>query len=159
MAENLVIGLGNLVLCDDAIGPLAVRAVKKNLGEQDHGIDFKECYACGIDMLLELVGYKRVLIVDSIEQSGQPPGSCLEFALDDLQVLGYQGFVNTHGLNLPTLWELGRRLGFDMPDECCLLGISVVDCSRFSESLSGELQSCFSDVVEKIQDKIFSWDH
>lgn len=158
MVNNLVIGLGNLVLCDDAVGPLAVRAVKENLGARGNSIDFKECYASGIDMLFELAGYKRVLIVDSIEQSEQAPGSCLELVLDDLKGLADQGFVNTHGLNLPTLWELGGRLGFDMPEECRLLAIAVTDNKQFSETLSGELQLCFPDIVKKIQHKILSWD-
>jgi hydrogenase maturation protease len=85
MADILVIGMGNLLLGDDAVGPLAVRELSRRLVEYSPVIRFIENYTCGLDLLVEISGYNRVLIIDSLESDKENPGKCIEFSLDELK--------------------------------------------------------------------------
>lgn len=155
---NLIMGMGNLILGDDAVGPLVVRKLEEELDREKAGLfDFKENYSCGIDLLHEIHGYHKAVIIDSIETDRYRPGHCLEFSLNDLKCIRYDRFVNSHGLNLPTLWELGAKLGFDMPDDCMIYGIAVNTCDRFSEHLSDTLDDLFDDIVTMIKKKVLLW--
>ena len=123
MKKLLIIGLGNLILGDDAVGPLAVRELENELSLYANRIDFKENYSCGIDMLEELDGYKDVIIIDSFESDSLENGTFLTFDIDDINYSKFDRFVTTHGLTIPILWELGKKLDLNMPAKCTIYGI------------------------------------
>ena len=94
MSKDLVIGIGNLVLSDDAIGPLLVRDLMKDM-HINKNIDYKENYSTGLDLLEEIIGYERVIIIDCIKNEEYEPGTCLLFNIDGLDSLKYDVFVDT----------------------------------------------------------------
>ncbi len=154
MADILVIGMGNLILGDDAVGPLVVRELSRRLSEYSPVIRFIENYTCGLDLLNEIDGYRTVLIIDSLESYKENPGECLEFTLDELKDLEYGGFAGSHSLNLPLLWELGTRLKMEVPSSCFIYGIVIDNSYEFSEELSDTIKSSFNDTVTGIEKKL-----
>ena len=153
MKNFLIIGLGNLILGDDAVGPLAVRELKNELSTYADRIDFKENYSCGIDMLEELTCYENVIIIDSLESDSLENGTFLTFDIDDINFTGFDRFVTTHGLTIPILWELGKKLDFNMPGKCTIYGIITQKNLTFSEELSEELNSSFKIIINNIKEK------
>ena len=69
--RTLVLGLGNEYAGDDAIGVLAVRALR---GELAKGADVVESAASGLALLEVFAGYDRAVIADSIRTGPQPGG-------------------------------------------------------------------------------------
>lgn len=154
MADILVIGIGNLILGDDAVGPLAVRELSQRLTEYSHQIHFIENYTCGLELLENISSYKTVLIIDSLENDKQNPGVCFEFSLDELKKIEYGSFVSSHGLNLPLLWELGKKLQMKMPADCIIYGIVIISSFEFSHNLSHAILSSFNNTVTSIEKKL-----
>jgi hydrogenase maturation protease len=157
MNDNLVIGVGNPILADDAVGPLAVENLQKLFKKRSKNIDFKINYSGGFDLLLEMIGYRRVLVIDSIQYRDDKPGSFIFLTLNDLRELKFGSFLNTHGLDFASLWDLGKKLNLEMPSECLLCGIAAKDCEKFSENLSQEVQARFPEIISNLKVRIARW--
>lgn len=154
----LVIGLGNTLLCDDAAGPLAVRRAKATLQKKfGTRVDFMENDSSGFDLLFEMAGYGKVLLIDSMLTQKQDPGTCLVFNLADLNPVPANGYVNSHGISLPALIEAGRLFGYQMPDECLILGIEVLDVTTFSLEMTEPVSAGLDSVTAKIEDTLLTW--
>ena len=78
----LVLGLGNDILGDDAVGLLAARRLRALLPES---VDVVESRGAGLDLLDLLEGYDRALLLDAIMTGKHPPGTILEFSADDFR--------------------------------------------------------------------------
>ena len=68
-----VIGLGNTLLQDDAIGVHTIEAIKARYGFEPQ-IDLLDGGTAGLDLLPLIEHYEKVLFVDAVE-AGEPPGA------------------------------------------------------------------------------------
>ena len=69
----LVLGLGNPILGDDAVGIFVAREIKRLAGERT-GVTVKEASVGGFDLLDLLEGYRGAVIIDAIKTAGGRPG-------------------------------------------------------------------------------------
>ncbi len=157
MSSYVVIGLGNLLLCDDTIGPLVVRNVEKRIEHLRHMVDIEENDSGGLDLLDLVADHRRVVIVDSIVTGTAPPGTIHRFSPDVFHHYRAETPCSLHGLNLPTLFEMGRRLGYDLPEEIVIFGIEASDVHTFSETPTTSVKAALDDVGDKIMELIDSW--
>ena len=66
----LLVGLGNPIMGDDAVGIHVVRMLKdRNRGRAD--LEFKELSLGGLGLVEEILGYERVFIIDSVASTGR----------------------------------------------------------------------------------------
>jgi hydrogenase maturation protease len=117
--RTLVLGLGNELLADDAVGLLAARALKR---EFDGHIDVIESSESGLALLDHLVGYDRAIILDAIRTGRCPAGEILEYTVDDLR---HVAAPSPHYAGIPELLELARRLGLDFPADLRIIAIEA----------------------------------
>ena len=159
IANTAIIGIGNPLLTDDALGLMVVNSIQKTMtSEYAPGtscfIQFKENYSGGMDLLDEMIGYKRVVIIDSLETDEYEPGTCLCFNLDNLDNFTP---ATSHGLTLQGLWEIGEKLDLSLPEECLIIGIVAFDCHSFKENLSNPLRILFNSITEDVKRIIEQW--
>ena len=82
----LLLGLGNEVLTDDAIGLEAVRAAQSHfVGHQS--VDVRETTEMGLALLDFIEGYRALILVDSIQTGRVPPGTIHEVDTETLSRL------------------------------------------------------------------------
>lgn len=153
----LILGVGNTILSDDAVGPLLVRRLRRLMGRRGRGIDFRENHSAGIDLLHEISGYDRVLIVDSLPAGEHAPGSCRFLRHEDIGGGIRRGSVFAHGLDLPALIELGRMLGFPLPDQIRICAVAVSDTRTFGELPTPPVLEAFPRILEELENYIESW--
>lgn len=155
---NLIIGLGNLLMHEDALAPYIVRKIEEEMGDTLHSdIDFKENYSGGVEMLQELLGYEKVIIVDSIEAKDYEPGTCVAFDINELEEIHYEDFGNTHGLNLSKLWNFGEKLGYKLPEECCIYSIVGNDVHDIKQYFPGNASKILNSITNQIEEKAHTW--
>lgn len=154
----LVVGLGNTLLCDDGAGPVAARMAKERLHEKfGERIDYIENDSGGFDLLFEMMGYDKVIIIDSMMTNTYEPGTCLVLNLEEVNPSAANGYVNSHGISLPALIEAGRLFGYHMPAECIVLGIEVLDVTTFSLEMTEPVLTGMNTVIMKLEDILLSW--
>ena len=156
----LVIGLGNSVLRDDAVGVRLARDFRWRwecaLAPDDPRggrIDLRfveECSVGGLTLVEQLVGYDRVLVLDSTRTPGGRPGDWCSFTASALRSTMNLGSI--HDANFATALELGRRSGLVLPpdEQIVIFGVEIEDNLTFSERMSDALENSYPEYSEAI---------
>ena len=141
----LVLGLGNDILTDDAVGLMVARRLS-TLWAGHPLVEVKETMEMGLALLDFIVGYREVLIVDSIQTGRVPPGTLHELDAASLRTLT----GNTpHFLGVGETLALGRQLGLEMPVRVRILAIEVEDPFTLGTALTPTLERALPWAVER----------
>jgi hydrogenase maturation protease len=146
-SSTLVLGLGNDILTDDAVGLAVVRALRSRLKDLPD-VTLVECMEMGIALLDHITGYRNLVLVDSVQTGRQPPGHLHEVSPGDLSVLPR---VTPHFLGIGETLRLGRQLDIPMPEEVRIFAIEVEDPFTLGEALSPSLQSALPAIIDRIE--------
>ena len=130
-AGVLVLGLGNDLLGDDAVGLHVARAVRERLAGIA-GCAVRETIEMGLALLDEIAGCEHLLLVDSIE-TGAAPGHVHEFDAASLSPLRT---ATPHFVGIAETLALGRVLGLSMPRDVRIFAIEVRAAYTVCEALS-----------------------
>ncbi len=147
MTGTVVIGLGNPILGDDAVGLRVARALKAELAGVA-GVVIKELHAGGLRVMDAVAGFERAVIVDAMRTGALRPG-CVR-RLEVGQLGQARNLASTHDTNLPTALALGRMLGLPMPREVTIFGIEALDVETFGEELSADVRRSVPEAVRLI---------
>jgi len=142
--KTLVIGVGNLLRCDDGVG---IHVVNR-LNEVAPYIDTLDVALGSIEILEAMKNRDRVFIVDAIQAGGEPG------AIYRVNLSGGEEpprITHSHGVDLLTTLKLGDSLfPGQMPREIVLLAVEAEDVTTLSESCTSKVQAAVEKVVEII---------
>lgn len=145
-ATTVILGLGNPIRSDDAAGIEAARL----LAEDPPGaVDVKTSVRGGLDLIDLLSGYERAVIIDCIVAPGGEHGRVRRLSLSDIE---RDRALDTHGLALPDMFALARRLGIPMPSEVVIFGIEASDAVTLSERLTEPVRSALPQLLRQVRD-------
>lgn len=146
-----VLGLGNLMRADDAVGMLALERLRadprfpQSIAAIDGG-------TLGLDLLHPLHGVTHLLAIDAIE-AGASPGTLLRFsgsAVDDLPIgrsVHLLGFADLLG---------AMRLTGSAPREIVVLGVQP-HVIGWGTELTPHVEAALPDLLEAVLDQIAEW--
>jgi hydrogenase maturation protease len=153
--KTLLLGMGNPILTDDAVGVRLARDLGAHLsGFPDLDV-VEECPVGGLDLIDVLRGYQRAIVLDSIETVGGVPGTWHGFTAEALRETVH--LTNVHDANFATALELGRRLGVPLPEsrDIHVFAVEVEDDVTFSERMSPALErafpACAAAILARVQ--------
>jgi hydrogenase maturation protease len=149
--RTVVLGMGNPILSDDAIGIQLATVLKPQL-EGIPGVDVvEECCVGGLNLLDVIEGYDRLVALDSIKTIGGVPGTW--YAFDATALRETMNLRNVHDANFATALALGRHMGMYLPDDrrCHVVAVEIADNMTFSESLSPTLEAALPKIVADVK--------
>ena len=136
----LVLALGNPILCDDGVAFHVLSRMRPRMPEPDEDLVIEEACTGGIDLLIYLLDFDRVLIIDAVMTRRDPPGHVRTYRVEDLRESIHAD--SPHHTNFATAIELGRKLHPDrMPEELVIVGVEVSNIIDFSEELTPLVES------------------
>lgn len=148
----LVLGLGNDILGDDAVGVLAARELGAGLPA---AIEIVETAEAGIALMERMEGRERVLILDSIMTRRCEPGTVLELGPEDF---GKVAAPSPHYAGLPEVLDLADRLGIPFPSEIQILAMEVEDPFEIREGLTPKVAAALPTFVARAKSVIRRWE-
>ena len=110
-------------------------------------------------MIYDLMGFKRAILIDSVATGNYSPGHCHEFLLSEIQETSQPRLIDSHGLNLLTVLDAGRKCGYTMPDEIAIFGIEGTEFTQMSENPTAQVTSQIAQAIEKITEKLNDWNY
>ncbi len=148
--RTLLLGMGNPILTDDAIGIRAARSIRERLGPVPGLSCVEECCTGGLELLDIVEGFDRLIILDSIKTEGGDPGDWYRF--DGTALRDTMHLDNVHDANFATAMELGRRMGVHVPadGDIHILAVEISDNLTFSDRLSPALQAALPDLIDEL---------
>jgi hydrogenase maturation protease len=143
----LLLGLGNDILTDDAVGLHVVHELQRELAGQP-SIDFRQTTEMGLALLDFITGYRAVAIVDSIQTGKAPPGFLHELDAASLNQLTGR---TPHFVGVSETLALGKQLGLPMPEQVKIFAIEVEDPFTLGTALTPSLQAALPAIVARIR--------
>jgi hydrogenase maturation protease len=143
--KKVVVGIGNDLRGDDAVGLAAVRALKK-FSLLDVG--FVELNDDVIGLIEHLQGCNEAIIIDAV-QSGSTPGTIHRFDVSKHPLPGNLTQRSTHGLNLASILELARTQG-GLPRRVLVFGIEGASFEHGSR-LTPQVELSVNQLVDTVR--------
>jgi hydrogenase maturation protease len=133
--DTVVLGLGNPVRYDDAVGLRVAEAVERLLAAKPlPGVRVAKSTRAGLELIDLLAGTSRAVIVDCLVVPDPVPGRIIRLTLDD--VAGSARLVGAHDVTVATAFKFARAAGVPMPDSVAIYAIEAADVDRLEEGLS-----------------------
>jgi hydrogenase maturation protease len=158
--EILVLGLGNELLSDDAVGILAARRLKSELAEESDETDTAdvirvvETSVSGAALLDYLVGCDRAVIIDAVQTGARPAGSIEELTPADL---GSVIAPSPHYAGLPEVLALARQLRLHFPTEIRIFAIEARDLYTIGGALCEPVEKALPELLRRIRALVGCW--
>jgi len=155
--RTLILGMGNPILCDDAVGIRLARDFRTRLqtgSDNDPDVDIiEDCSVGGLNLLDLVTGYERLIVFDSIRTPEARPGSW--HSMTGATFRETMNLTNVHDANFTTALELGRRMGscIPSPEDVHIFAVEILDNTTFSETMTPELESAYADFSREIVDR------
>jgi len=135
--KTLILGIGNQILTDDGAGIKIAQKIKKEKPE----LEVLEASEGAIALLDHVVGYDKLIIIDSIKSKKGKPGEFYKLELEDLKPA--MDFSSSHGIDIATAFKVGEGLGYRMPQSVSIYAVEIRDNTTFGEK-------CTDEVAERI---------
>ena len=116
-APVLVLGLGNVLLGDDGVGPALVERVRELFSGMEE-VDCMDGGTQGLALLGHLAGREALIILDALA-AGKAPGEVSVLAKSELLGVGALRSTTAHESNAGELLEAAHLLG-DAGCLCCI---------------------------------------
>ena len=145
--QLLLLGLGNDILTDDAVGLHVVQELHRELADHP-SIDCRETTEMGLALLDFITGYRAVAIVDSIQTGKEAPGFLHEL---DAPALNQLTGRTPHFVGVSETLALGKHLGLAMPEQVRIFAIEVEDPFTLGTILTPALQAALPGIVARIR--------
>ena len=151
--RTLILGMGNPILTDDAIGCLLAAELKRVLPPAPWIDVVEECSVGGLNLIDVLAGYERVLAIDAITTADGRPGDLHRFTVADLR--GTLHLSNIHDVNFATALELGRRMGVQVPADrdVHVFAVEILDGETFGETLTEPLAQRLPELAARLEEE------
>lgn len=140
--------MGNPILSDDGVG-LVIAA---RLREMLPGVDVASNAMIGVSLIDQIIGYDKIFVIDAMTMRDHQLGDLKKIYQEEN--CGTLHLFSSHGVNFFELMELGKLLGYDMPEVGGVYGIGINAEVAFGETLSIELNEKISTITNRIFEDI-----
>ncbi|MBH0200943.1 MAG: hydrogenase maturation protease [Nitrospira sp.] len=139
-----IIGLGNGMRGDDAVGLLAARLIRQAVGDR---VEVIEAEMAGVDLIELMKGAHLVILIDAA-RSGQAPGTIHRLDASAGPIGGQIFPHSSHALGMVDALELARAMGV-LPATVIVYGVEV-ESTEAGRPLSPAMAEALDQVVDRI---------
>lgn len=146
LAPVLVLGLGNDILTDDAVGLRVVAAAEALLADEGR-VAVRATTEMGLALLDEIAGRAGLVLVDAVQSGRGEPGEVRE--LDPAALAGTLTAA-PHFLGLRETLALGAALGLPMPAQVRIVAIEVSDPFTLGTALTPAVAAAVAPAAARV---------
>ena len=147
----LVLGLGNDLLKDDAVG---IRVAEALSGEFPEEVEVRSSSMFGLALLDELIGRERVLVIDSYLPEEFVGSEMQEY---HLEAVGEAQAPSPHFVGLGEIREVMKSLELPFPSEVRILAIPVSDPITFSTEMTPAVAALVDEAAAHARRIVNKW--
>ncbi|MEI6683877.1 MAG: hydrogenase maturation protease [Bacteroidota bacterium] len=144
----LLLGIGNDILSDDAIGIRLIEDIQQKSGFRD--VVFETAMVGGLEILELIQGYSMTIFFDAIRTTDGRPGETYRMSLEDFNPTLH--LSNLHDISFIQAINLGKALGLELPAHIGIFAVEIVEDTLFSKEISRELSFHYPQILTKALD-------
>lgn len=146
-----MLGLGNLVHCDDGAGVHAIHRLQKD-DRVPPDVVLIDGGTQGLSLLPHISGFERMLVIDAID-AGERPGALLR--LDGRALADLPGKASVHQMGFSDLMVAMKLLG-DVPGEVTVLGVQPLS-TEWGAELSAPVEKTMDALIDMVIAQLEHW--
>lgn len=148
----LVLGLGNLLMTDDALGGQAIRALEQHYRFPEE-VTLLDGGTLGLDLLPHLEGIERLLVVDALQMGG-PPGELYRLEGDAVP-RAFANKLSVHQMGLQDLLAVAELQG-TLPATLVVWGVQPESIAMGTD-LSPSVRAVFPELLAQLVSELKQW--
>jgi len=151
--KTAIMGFGNPVRSDDAIGVYVVQTLQNKI--TNPSISIFDMGTSAFEVLFKLEGHQKIIIVDAVINSGTEPGEIFKLPASEIKAqINDDPMVFLHGLKWDQALSYAKKIMQDkFPEDIQVYLISISDL-RLEVQMSPEVQEAGDKVVNYILDEV-----
>jgi hydrogenase maturation protease len=158
VAKTLIIGLGNPILGDDSVGWRVIQEFSARFLQLTNiplsSIEVDCLSLGGLSLMERMIGYERVILVDTIFTGQKPPGTVSCFPIAALPDFSSGHTSSAHDTSLQNALRVGRTMGYDLPQSIEVVSVEAEPFYEFSEELTPPVAAAVPEAVQAILDLV-----
>ena len=150
----LVLGIGNILLCDEGIGVHVIKALEEVDLPDD--VELLDGGTAGVDLLDFISDRRKVIFVDALD-ADVTAGTILRIEAEDLAVNTQQS-ISLHEFGITEMLMTAKQLGC-APPQAVIIGVKPKDITcglelskELSDALPGIVEFCLAEINNSRQD-------
>lgn len=153
--KTLVLGLGNELYGDDGVGIAVAQKLKndpelqKKFSPYIKNVDIEECSLTGFKLLDVVIGYDRLIIIDTIKKENPITGKVYILRHSDLR---YIPGPSPHYVSIPQAVDIGRKLGLKVPSSIDIIAVEAKNLYDMGEGLTPEMTKAIPEILQKLKE-------
>lgn len=147
--KTALIGLGNPIVSDDAVGIRAVEALEKEPWED---VDVKIASVGGMELVEMMLDYPRAIVVDSILTGKNKVGTVIRITPEDFSES--KNISNLHNVGFIQALKFWSSAGGSVPEDIVIYAMEVEDVSTFSETMTPGVESSLPELISRVRDEL-----
>lgn len=148
----LVLGIGNLVMGDDAVGVMVAHRLQQGFRFADN-VEIMDGGTLGLDLLPKLENITNLIMVDAVE-TGKKAGTCVRLCGQELPI-ALQTKVSPHQMGLKDLLAVSELMGHS-PKEMVLIGVQPGSI-EMEIGLTAEVEAQLETLVSNVLTELANW--
>jgi hydrogenase maturation protease len=148
----LVLGIGNLVMSDDAVGVLVVQQLQLRY-RFPNNVEVMDGGTLGLDLLPKLENITNLIIIDAVE-TGKEPGTCIRLCGEELPI-ALETKVSPHQMGLKDLLAVSGLMGHS-PKEMVLIGVQP-ESIEMEIGLTAKVEAKLETLISNVLTELANW--
>jgi hydrogenase maturation protease len=153
MNSTLILGVGNPLMGDDALGILAVQELRTL---QLPGVDVIDGGTEGLGLIPLMESYRRVILVDAVPM-GQPAGTIRRFTWDEIKLSRHTRAFSLHQSDLSDALILAETLNC-LPPEVVIYSVQPQN-TGWDDPVSAAVERTLPVLLESLLEEVRSIDY
>ncbi|MEA5257970.1 hydrogenase maturation protease [Arcicella aquatica] len=154
MIKTAILGFGNPVRSDDAVGCYVIEQLQKK-GIESNSISLFDMGTGAFEVLFKLLGHNKIIIVDAVINTGEPVGTLYKVPAEEIEaVIVDDPMVFLHSIKWDQALNYAKKImREDYPKDITVYLIAV-DNTRIEIELSEVVRKAGDKVVQYILEEI-----
>ena len=149
--KTAILGFGNPVRSDDAIGVYVVNELKTHLQKRED-ISVFDMGTSAFETLFKLKGHQRIIIVDGVINSGEPDGTLFHLPSSEIHAqIQDDPMLFLHGMKWDQALSYAKKmLGDEFPENKIQVYLVAISEIKINMELSETVKSAGDRLIGKI---------
>lgn len=148
--KTAIMGFGNPVRSDDAIGIYVIEQLKEVVGDNEN-ISVFDMGTAAFEVLFGLKGHQKIILVDAVINSNEPSGTLFKVPAEEVMRAPQDDpMVFLHGMKWDQALSYAKKILQDEYPDDIQVYLIAVENTRLEVELSKEVQEAGDKVVQHI---------
>lgn len=148
--EALILGLGNDILMDDAIGPKLALYLKGKITGQE--ADFETAAIGGMELIEMIRDYKKVIIIDAIKTQNGIPGAVYYLTPENFKETLHVSHI--HDISFLTALKLAKEINIPVTDKIHIIAVEIIEDLTFGNDFTPPLQERYGEIKKEVEEMV-----